>query len=105
MKIKSKQAVYLDAARKKALPANHPEAAYLLVGAGCEIDENELDKYDGAEKHVNSEAKPYTTVEDTKIVGGKEVAGDKVKIDQEIVDPAEPATQPKAAKKTKAAKK
>lgn len=91
MKIRSKQAVYLDASRKKAFPENHPEAAFLLVGAGSEIEESELEKYEGADKHVASEAKPYTTVTDAKMVGGKVVEGDKVKIDPSSTDAPSPA--------------
>jgi hypothetical protein len=91
MKIRSKQAVYLDASRKKAFPENHPEAAFLLVGAGSEIDESELAKYEGADKHVASEAKPYTTVTDSKVVAGKIVEGEKVKIDPSSTDAPSPA--------------
>lgn len=91
MKIRSKQAVYLDANRQKAYPENHPEAAYLLVGAGSEIEESELKKYEGADKHVASEAKPYTTVTDAKMVGGKMVEGDKVKIDPSAAEAPNPA--------------
>jgi hypothetical protein len=112
MKIRSKQAVYLDGSRKKAVPENHPDAAFLLVGAGCEIDEKEVDKYEGADKHIASEAKPYTTVSDTRMVGGKEVEGDKVKIDptnQSAPNPsveAEPDANPppKTAKRARAKK-
>lgn len=80
MKIRSKQAVYLGADRKGVFPENHPEAAFLLVGAGVEIEESELEKYDGADKLVNAEAKPYTSVTDSKMVAGKTVEGDKVKM-------------------------
>lgn len=80
MKIRSKQAVYLGADRKSVFPENHPDAAFLLVGAGAEIEESEMEKYSGADKLVNAEAKPYMTVTDSKVVAGKVVDGDKVKM-------------------------
>lgn len=112
MKIRSRQAVYLDASRKKAVPENHPDAAFLLVGSGCEIDEKELAKYDGAEKHVAAEAKPYSTVSDTRIVGGKEVEGSKVKVDPANQSAPNPSVEaetdanppPKTAKRARAKK-
>lgn len=91
MKIRSKQAVYLDASRTKVFPENHPEAAFLLVGAGAEIDEKEVEKYDGADKLIASEAKPYTTVTDARMVDGQLVDGDKVKIDPTANNAPSPA--------------
>lgn len=91
-KIRSKQAVYLNATRTAVFPENHPEAAFLLVGAGSEIHESELEKYEGADKLVASEPKPYTTVTDSRMENGQLVEGDKVKVDPTANNAPSPAT-------------
>lgn len=37
--------IYLDAARQRVVPGDSPEAAFLLVGKGCEIPKGEAERY------------------------------------------------------------
>lgn len=91
-KIKAKQAVYTDAERKKALPEGHADAAYLLVGEGCEIHEHELEKVDGApELAAKAVKKAPEPVPDAQMVDG------------EVVTPKAGNKTPKAAAKAKKA--
>lgn len=90
-KIRAKQAVYTNADRTKALPEGHGDAAYLLVGHGCEIHESELEKVPGAADLAAKpmKAEPAAAVPDAQIVGG------------EVVQPtpkSEKKAKPKAAK-------
>jgi hypothetical protein len=53
----SKQAVYLDSERKRAVPEGHKDARFLLVREGHEVEEALVEKYDGAADLVNSAPK------------------------------------------------
>lgn len=50
--ITSKQRVYLNADRTKAVPDGHKEARTLLVAEGSEIREEDAEKYPGALKLI-----------------------------------------------------
>lgn len=51
----SKQSIYLDADRKKAVAEGDKDGKFLLVRAGHEV--NELEKYEGAEELAATESK------------------------------------------------
>lgn len=53
----SKQTVFLTADRSKAVPEGHKDARFLLVREGHEVNDAEMEKYDGAESLVNAKGK------------------------------------------------
>jgi hypothetical protein len=55
-KLISKQRVYVTKDRTKAVPAGHPEAAFLLVPEGGEIHEKRVEEIEGATSLMAKEA-------------------------------------------------
>lgn len=53
----AKQTVYLTEDRKNAVPEGDKDARFLLVRAGHEVNEAELEKYEGAQDLVTTESK------------------------------------------------
>lgn len=58
----AKQSVYLNLERDKALPEGHEDAKFLLVRAGQEIAEADLERYDGAADLADAEPEEKETV-------------------------------------------
>jgi hypothetical protein len=56
-KMISKQSVYLNADRSKAVPEGHQDARFLLVREGHDIEQSEIEKYDGAAGLIGAKAK------------------------------------------------
>lgn len=55
--MKASQSVYLNFDRTKAVPEGHADARFLLVREDHEIDDAEVEKYDGASSLVGSKRK------------------------------------------------
>lgn len=65
MPYKSDVALYLNADKTKVVHEGDPDAAFLLVGAGSEIDESEAEKY-GLKSSTNAEDKAVAAPEEDK---------------------------------------
>jgi hypothetical protein len=58
----AKQSVYLNLERDKALPEGHEDAKFLLVRAGQEVAEADLERYEGASDLAEAEPEPKEEV-------------------------------------------
>lgn len=89
MPFKSDKALFLNADRTEVVEEGSPDAAFLLVGAGSSLDDNEAAKY-GLKNSSKAEDKAVAAPDEDKADDGEVAADD-----------AKPAKATKAAKKSK----
>lgn len=87
----AKQSVYLNLERDKALPEGHEDAKFLLVRAGQEVAEADLDRYEGTADLADTEPEekepvvipPPNLKEHGEGKGSQSIPAPKIKGDKE----------------------
>lgn len=99
----AKQSVYLNRERDKALPEGHEDAKFLLVRAGQEVAEADLDRYEGVADLAEADPEekepvvipPPNLKEHGEGKGGQSIPAPKIKGDKEVPDEGKKPAAPK----------